>query len=107
MSTIAELLVKIGADNSGLKKTLSDSQSNIQSAFSANPVNEFTNALTGATNGISGMVGKISGLATLAAGGFGLASMVQGAVDAGESIYQLSTKMGSIVTGKQIGRAHV
>jgi hypothetical protein len=94
MSTIAELLVKIGGDNAGLKKILADSQSGIEKTFSANPINEFTGALGGATNGISGMIGKISGLAALAAGGFGLGTLVEGAVNAGESVYQLSTRMG-------------
>lgn len=93
-STIAELLVKIGADNAGLKTVLVDSKSGIQTAFSANPVNEFTGAMNGATNSISSMIGKFSGLAALTAGGFGLGSIVQSAVDAGESVYQLSTRMG-------------
>lgn len=94
MSTIAELLVKIGADNSGLKRTLSDSQSSVQNAFSTLPVTNFTGAINGATSGISGMIGKLSGFAMLAAGGFGLGAIVEKAVDAGDSVYQLSTRLG-------------
>ena len=94
MGTIAELLVKIGGDNAGLKKTLADSEASVKSAFSADPIHAFTGALSGATDGIGSMVGKLSGLAALAAGGFGLGALVDGAVKAGENIYQLSTRLG-------------
>jgi hypothetical protein len=40
------------------------------------------------------MIGKISGLTELAAGGFGLNAIIDSAVNAGESVYQLSTKLG-------------
>ncbi len=79
MSTIAELLVKIGGDNSGLKKTLDDSQSSVQTAFSTIPITNFTGAISGAADGIGGMIGKLTGLATLAAGGFGLGAIVDSA----------------------------
>ncbi len=98
MSTIAELLVKIGADNSGLKRTLSDSQSSVQNAFSTLPVTNFTGAINGATSGISGMISKLTGLTALAAGGFGLGAIVEKAVAAGESVYQLSTRLGISTT---------
>lgn len=51
MSTISKLIIKISANNSGLKKTLKDSQSDLKKAFSVNPVNELTGALTSATGG--------------------------------------------------------
>jgi hypothetical protein len=94
LSTIAELLVKIGGDNSGLKKTLDDSQSRVQTAFSTIPITNFTGAISGAADGIGGMIGKLTGLATLAAGGFGLGAIVDSAVNAGEAVYQLSTRLG-------------
>jgi hypothetical protein len=94
LSTIAELLVKIGGDNSGLKKTLDDSQSMVQATFSTIPITNFTGAISGAAAGIGGMIGKLTGLATLAAGGFGLGAIVDSAVNAGEAVYQLSTRLG-------------
>jgi hypothetical protein len=94
LSTIAELLVKIGGDNSGLKKTLSDSQSNIQTSFSASPINGFTDAVNSASGSLSGFVSKIAGITALAAGGFGLAEIANGAINAGDQIYQLSSRLG-------------
>jgi len=41
----------------------------------------------------------MSGLVALSAGGFGLGAIVEGAVNAGESVYQLSTKFG--ITAKE------
>lgn len=94
ISTIAELLVKIGCENSSLKKGLTESESAIKKAFSANPVTAFTDSLSGVTSGLSGVIGKMSGLVALSAGGFGLGAIVDSAVNAGESVYQLSTKFG-------------
>ena len=99
ISTIAELLVKIGANNDGLKSKLSESESAIQKALSANPVTAFTDSISGVTNGISGVIGKMSGLVALTAGGFGLGAIIDNAVNAGESVYQLSTKFG--ITAKE------
>ena len=68
-------------------------QRSLNGAFSTGPINAFRGAITGTTGAISGMIGKLSGMAALAATGFGLTSLVGGAVDAGESVYQLSTKL--------------
>ncbi|SFM09073.1 hypothetical protein [Pelosinus propionicus] len=86
--------MKIGGNNAGLKKTLNDSQADIKKAFAVNPVAELTGALTSATGGLSSFVGKVGSLSALAAGGFGLKALIEGAVSGGENIYQLSTKMG-------------
>lgn len=94
MSTLAELLIKISGNSSGLDQELAKSQANIEKAFSTNPINSFTNAVSGATGNLNGMIGKITGLTALAAGGFGLGAIVDKAVAAGESVYQLSTRMG-------------
>lgn len=92
MSTISELLIKIGADSSGLRGELNKSKQDIDKAFAVNPVNEFSGALTGASDSVGSMVSKLSGLAALAAGGFGLATVIDSAVQAGESIYQLQNR---------------
>ncbi|CQR73300.1 hypothetical protein SOV_50830 [Sporomusa ovata DSM 2662] len=91
--------MKIGANNDGLKSKLSESESAIQKAFSANPVTAFTDSLSGVTSGLSGVIGKMSGLVAISAGGFGLGAIIDGAVNAGESVYQLSTKFG--ITAKE------
>lgn len=88
------MIVKIGGNNSGLKETLKDSKNEIKQTFSVNPVNELTSALTGATGKLGGFISKVGAISALTAGGFGLGSLVEKAVQSGESIYQLSTKMG-------------
>ncbi|WP_196603428.1 lytic transglycosylase domain-containing protein [Pectinatus haikarae] len=93
MSVISELMVKIGADSSGLSKELDKSQTEIKQAFNVNPVNEMQNALTGTTSSVSALITKFAGLAAVTAGGFGLSSIVQSAVDAGENVYQLSNRL--------------
>ena len=93
MSTLSELIIKIGADSSGLSKDLKKTQDEIKTAFNVNPINEFSNALTGTTNRVGGLINKLSGFAAIAAGGFGLSAMITSAVNAGEAAYQLSNKL--------------
>ena len=94
ISTIAELLVKIGANSSGLSSELNKAQNDIKGAFSPNPINAFNDAVNGAAGNIGGMLSKINGVTALAAGGFGLGAIAEKAINAGESVYQLSTRMG-------------
>lgn len=90
MSTIADLLIKIGADSTGLSSELDKTKESIGKAFNVSPVNEFGNSIDSASGKLSGMFGSLNKIAALAAGGFGLNSIVQGAVNAGEAVYQMA-----------------
>lgn len=93
MSVISDLEVKIGADSSGLSKELAKSQAEIKQTFNVNPINEMSNAVNDLTGSIAGISSKIGGMVELFATGFGLTSLVQDAVDAGASVYQLSQRL--------------
>lgn len=94
MAKIADMLVRIGADTKDLKKGLTDAQKSIKTTFNANPVNEMSDALVGTSDSLGSLIGKFSSLATLAAGGFGFFSLIDSAVKAGESAYNLSERLG-------------
>lgn len=102
MSTISELLIKIGADSSGLRKELGESKTAINQTFGdVKPLDTMQGALTSTTSKVEGLIGSFTKYAGVVAGGFGLTSLISGAVTAGESVYQLSQKMG--VTVAQAG----
>lgn len=92
MSTIADLMIKIGADNSGLSQELNKSKEAINSTFNGSPVKEFSGSIDDATGKINGLASSFTKLAGLAAGGFGLNAIVQSAVNAGEAVYELGQK---------------
>lgn len=92
MATIADLLIKIGADSSGLSQELTKSKDAINSTFSTNPVKEFSSGIDDATGKLNSLVGSFTKIAGLAAGGFGLNAIVQSAVNAGEAVYELGQK---------------
>ena len=95
MSTISELIVKIGADNSGLNKGLQESKQAINSTFSdVSPIKATEGALSSVGDSVTGLIGKFTGLVALAAGGFGLTSIIQSAVDAGAAVQTLADTMG-------------
>lgn len=102
MAKIADMLVRIGADTKDLKKGLTDAQKSIKTAFNANPANEMSDALVGTSDSLGSLIGKFSSLATLAAGGFGFFSLIDSAVKAGESAYNLSERLG--VTAAEAGK---
>ena len=94
MSTISELLIKIGADSSGLKKELSDSKQEINKTFGdVSPFQTMQGALTGTTNKVEALLGTFTKFAGLAAGGFGMTALISSAVNAGESVYQLQRRL--------------
>lgn len=102
LSTISELLIKIGADSSGLRKELGESKTAINQTFGdVKPLDTMQGALTSTTSKVEGLIGSFTKFAGVVAGGFGLTSLISGAVTAGESVYQLSRKMG--VTVAQAG----
>lgn len=92
MATIADLLIKIGADGSGLSSELNKSKQEINSAFNTTPLNEFSNRLTGVSHDVEGLMGTFARFAGVAAAGFGLNAVIGAAVDAGESVYQLQQR---------------
>lgn len=94
MSTISELLIKIGADSSGLKKELADSKQEINKTFGdVSPFQTMQGALTGTTNKVEALLGTFTKFAGLAAGGFGMTALISTAVNAGESVYQLQRRL--------------
>lgn len=93
MSTISELLIKIGADASGLQAELKKSKAQIDQSFSADPLQAFNGAMTGTVGVVEGALTKFRSLAGLAASGFGMVSVIDSAVQAGESVYQLSNRL--------------
>lgn len=93
MATLSEMVIKIGADASGLSTGLKKAQQDIEKTFSVNPVNEFSDALTGTTGKVDKLIGSFSSLAKIAATGFGLSSLISGAVEAGEASYQLANRL--------------
>ncbi len=96
MSTISELLIKIGADNSGLTKALGDTKQQISQTFSdVSPLNTMQGALTDTTGKVEALLGSFTKFAAVAAGGFGLTSLISASVEAGESLYQLQHRLGT------------
>lgn len=95
MATISELLIKIGADNSGLSKALDNTKQQIDSTFKdVSPLNEMQGALTGTTNKVEALLGSFTKFAAMAASGFGMTSLISASVEAGESLYQLQRRLG-------------
>lgn len=91
--SISELKIKIGADSSELKKELNETQRAMQTALNTKPMESATAALAGVSKETSNLIGKFQSMATTAAGAFGLASIIDGAVQAGDNIYKLSNRL--------------
>lgn len=91
--SISELKIKIGADSSELKKELNETQRAMQTALNTKPMESATAALAGVSKETSNLIGKFQSMATAAAGAFGLASIIDGAVQAGDNIYKLSNRL--------------
>lgn len=91
--SISELKIKIGADSSELKKELNETQRVMQTALNTKPMESATAALAGISKETGNLIGKFQSMATAAAGAFGLASIIDGAVQAGDNIYKLSNRL--------------
>lgn len=92
MATLADLMIKIGADSTGLSQELNKSKEALNQTFSVSPVKEFSGSVDEVAGKISGLAGNLTKLAGIAAGGFGLNAVVQSAVNAGEAVYQLGQR---------------
>lgn len=94
MSTIADLLIKIGADSSGLNSELKNAKGQIDKTFEPSPIKGFTDALNGTSASVEGFASKVAKAAALAGAGFGFAQLISGAVEAGSRIHDLTEAMG-------------
>jgi hypothetical protein len=88
-------MVKISGDSSGFQKELNKTQDATETAFSVNPINGFTGALQGAVGGVSKIQSALSSVALMAAGGFGIGSLMESAITAGDNVYKLATILGT------------
>lgn len=94
MSTIADLLIKIGADSSGLNNELKNAKGQIDKTFEPSPIKGFAEALNGTSASVEGFASKIAKAAALAGASFGFAQLISGAVEAGSRIHDLTEAMG-------------
>lgn len=94
MSTIADLLIKIGADSSGLNSELKNAKGQIDKTFEPSPIKGFADALNSTSVSVEGLTSKIARAAALAGAGFGFAQLISGAVEAGSKIHDLTESMG-------------
>ena len=93
MSVISALMVKIGADSSGLRKELRATKKDIDRTFSPNPVSGFTDAVTGTTATVGNLISRFNTAAVVLGGGFGLTALISSAVAAGDSVNDLAEKL--------------
>lgn len=91
-TTIADLEVRIGADSNQFKQELQKIETQVGKAFNVNPINEFSTSVDSVTGRVGSLVSKFTAIAGMMAGGFGLTSMIEGSVKAGEAVYQLSQR---------------
>lgn len=91
-TTIADLEVRIGADSNQFKQELQKVETQVGKAFNVNPINDFSTSVDSVTGRVGSLVSKFTAIAGIMAGGFGLTSMIEGSVKAGEAVYQLSQR---------------
>ena len=100
--SISELKIKIGADSSELKKELNEAQHAMQTALNTKPMESATAAFAGISKETGNLIGKFQSMAAAAAGAFGLAQIIDGAVQAGDNVYKLSNRLN--VTTAEAGK---
>lgn len=93
MSVISSLMVKIGADSSGLKKGLDEAKTAVEKSFDTTPVSKFSTHVEDTGKRMEGLIGRMKTFAAVAAAGFGLSALVNDAAAAGDNIYRLSQRM--------------
>ena len=94
MATIADLLVKLGADSSGLRSELNKAKSDINSTFDANPLKTFQGAVDGTAGSMEKLISNFGKVTAAAGAGFGFIQLISGAVEAGARVKDLSETMG-------------
>ncbi len=101
MSVISELLIKIGADTTGLDKGMQDAKRSIDKAMDPAPIKTMQEAMGGITSTL-GKAATAMGAFTVAAGSLGgLRSLVTSAIQAGSNVHQLAERL-SITYGEAV-----
>lgn len=88
---------EIEIDTKKANEAFSELEGKVKKTFDVAPLSAFESSLGGVNGKIASIFGTFSKISALAAGGFGITAMVQGATQAGENLYQLSNRFGMTV----------
>lgn len=89
---------EIEIDTKKANEAFTELEGKVKKTFDVSPLSAFESSLGGVTGKINSIFGTFAKISALAAGGFGLTAMVQGATQAGESLYKLSNRFGMTVS---------
>ena len=94
MNKISDLQIRIGADASGLKRELNEAQMALKTALNTKPIDDASNKIGEISKQTGNLIGNFQKLATVAGGAFGLGDLISSAVQAGDAVYTLSSRLG-------------
>lgn len=94
MNKISDLRIRIGADASGLKRELNEAQTALKTALNTKPIDDASNKIGEISKQTGNLIGNFQKLATVAGGAFGLGDLISSAVQAGDAVYTLSSRLG-------------
>ena len=94
MNKISDLQIRIGADASGLKRELNEAQTALKTALNTKPIDDASNKIGEISKQTGNLIGNFQKLATVAGGAFGLGDLISSAVQAGDAVYTLSSRLG-------------
>lgn len=92
-NNISEIKVTIGADASGLKREMGTAKQAIQTALDTKPIETANAALSDVAGKTGLLISRFNAVTTAAAGAFGLKSLIEGTVEAGDAVYKLSNRL--------------
>lgn len=94
MNKISDLQIRIGADASGLKKELNATQEALKTSLNVKPVENLSASISDVSKKTGDLIGRINQAAVAFSGAFGLSSIISSAVQAGDAVYTLSSRLG-------------
>lgn len=94
MNKISDLQIRIGADASGLKKELNATQEALKTGLNVKPVESLSSSISDVSKKTGDLIGHINQAAAAFSGAFGLSNLISSAVQAGDAVYTLSSRLG-------------
>lgn len=85
---------EIELDSSKVNQQLNDVRGIIEKTFDKHPVEDFENSIMKTSQRISGLAESFAKVTAIAAGGFGLTSLVSQSAAVGDAVYKLSNRFG-------------